>query len=67
MIVRQDDTYVCEDCYAEECDQSPTGEPLPHRQAFAHVDHGECWSCGVKTNRQGLMAAEIPATFGPED
>lgn len=42
MIVRQDDTLVCEDCYADETEPREA-----HRDAFQKVDAGICEQCGA--------------------
>jgi hypothetical protein len=46
MIVRQDDTMVCEDCYMEESSVRP-----PHREAYMRIPDGICEGCGKVEDR----------------
>lgn len=44
MIVRQDDTLVCEECYREEGGDAVYRPPA--REYFMPIDHGTCECCG---------------------
>ncbi len=54
IIVREDDTMVCEPCYADGIYEGP----MPaHREAHARIDSGVCESCGIVVDAGRLVAS----------
>ncbi len=47
MIVLEDDTMICEPCYADEQEGALPFDPPRHRWVFARIDSGVCESCGL--------------------
>lgn len=61
MIVRQDDTLVCEPCYMDE-----GGDNVPrqaHRESYMRVDAGTCESCGCTIDPERVRSTH-PTTEG---
>lgn len=50
MIVREDDTMVCEPCYADDCEQASPFDLPQHRWSHARIDFGVCESCGQEAS-----------------
>lgn len=55
IIVREDDTMVCEPCYVQDCEEASPFDLPQHRWSFSKIDSGICESCGAVVDAGVLL------------